>query len=303
MNAPEQIFNVANSHALATIVDASATRKIVASQDIFDEHGTKLWARGQPVSNALRQRLLERKLRQPLEACLRAEDGVTRLQLRAALIAFLESGHALVGAIDPWAELLLDEVQRLPLHAAVQLLLTAARATKPQVFDHAVRGMALAGAMRASTNPERCDVRIAMLGGLLHDLGEMYVNPQHLGGGKPLDVRGYQHVVTHPRVGELLLATMTDYPPALVRAVGEHHERLDGHGYPMRQASTTLSPLGRLLTVTEVALAISTAPTAPLMRTSFALRMIPGEFEEAWVEFFSDAAQRAGEDLDALSHE
>lgn len=300
MSAATQSFNIANPHALARIVDASTSRRIVASQDIFDERGTKLWARNQPISHSLHERLLERKLKQPLEACLRAEDGVTTVQLCEALTSFLESDHALAQAVQPWALRLLDEVQRLPLHAAVELLLTAAHATQPRVFEHAVRGMALAGALQASIDGDRFGLRVAMLGGLLHDIGEMYVNPQYLDGGQPLDVQGYRHLVTHPRTGELLLATMTDYPPALARAVGEHHERLDGNGYPMRRAGPALSPLGRLLAVTEVVLAIANAPTAPLTRASLALRMIPGEFDAVGAGFIADAAQRAGEDLDAL---
>jgi HD-GYP domain-containing protein (c-di-GMP phosphodiesterase class II) len=300
MSAFAQVFNLANPHALASIVNASATRKIVASQDIFDDGGTKLWARNQQVSQSLQLRLFERKLRHPLEMCLRAEDGVTSCDLNEALTTFLDSRHPLAKAIHPWADHLRTEIKCMPLHPSVQLLLTASHATKPQVFDHAVRGMALAGAMQASVNADQYEVRMAMLGGLLHDLGEMYLHPQYLDGSQPLDAPGYRHVVTHPRIGELLLATMTDYPAALGRAVGEHHERLDGNGYPMHRSREAMSHLGKLLSVVEVVLAITAAPTAPLTRASFALRMIPGEFDEAWCGFISQAAISAQEDVDSI---
>lgn len=301
MRAAAQVFNLANPHALSSIVSASATRKIVASQDIFDDRGTKLWSRNQQVSHSLHQRLHERKLRYPLEMCLRAEEGVTSLELGEALTSFLESSHPLVAAIQPWADHLHAEVQHLPLHAAVQLLLTTSHATKPQAFDHAVRGMALAGAMQASVSSDRYELRMAMLGGLLHDLGEMYIHPQYLDDNMPLDTSGYRHVVTHPRIGELLLASMTDYPAALARAVGEHHERLDGSGYPMRRSRDAMSALGKLLSVVEITLAITAAPTASLARVSFALRMIPTEFDESWVGFISQAATRAQEDAALVS--
>jgi hypothetical protein len=297
MGASAQVFQLANPHALATIVDASATRKIVASQDIFDAHGTKLWARDQPISHSLHQRLLERKLKQPLETCLRAEDGITPFELHEALVGFLASDHPLAQAAAPWAERLIEEVRHLPMHAAVQLLLTAAHATKPAVFDHAVRSMAVAGAIQASIRLDRFELRLAMLGGLLHDIGEMYVNPQYLDGSQALDVASYRHVVTHPRIGELLLATMTDYPPALARAVGEHHERLDGTGYPMRRQGESLSPLGRVLCATETAMGVSAARPAALSRISFALRMVIGEHDAPGVSFFASAAARAREDL------
>ncbi len=79
MNAParDDSFSTANQHALATILEASQTKSIIASRDIFDISGIKLWARDQPVSSALQRKLLDRQLRNPLETCLLAEDGVT----------------------------------------------------------------------------------------------------------------------------------------------------------------------------------------------------------------------------------
>ncbi|WP_372526729.1 HD-GYP domain-containing protein [Piscinibacter sp.] len=293
----QQWLNLPNPHALAAIIDASATRKIVASQDIVDDRGTKLWARDQPVSQSLQQRLLERKLKQPLEACLRAEDGVTTYQLCEALGEFLDSGHVLANAVGQWATPLRNEVQRLPLHAAAQLLLTAVHATRPTVYEHAIRGMALAGAMQASVGGERYDLRLALLGGLLHDLGLMYVHPQYVDHAGLLDAQDFRHVATHPRVGELLLASLTDYPPTLARAVGEHHERLDGSGYPLRRSGDAISPLGRLLCVAEATLGLAALPTAPLARASLALRMVPGEFDGVWTGFVSAAARNAAEQL------
>ena len=58
MQATAQIEGVANPHALASIMKASETCQIVAQEDILDEHDGKLWAKGQTVSRALRQRLL-----------------------------------------------------------------------------------------------------------------------------------------------------------------------------------------------------------------------------------------------------
>ena len=297
MGAEAGVFDHANPYALAAILDASTTRHIVASQDIFDDRGMKLWARNQPVSQSLQMRLLERKLRQPLESCLQADDGITTYQLHEAFEAFLGSGHALAAAVAQWGTPLREGVQHLPLHAATQLLLTTVHATKPKVFEHAIRGMALAGAMQASVGGDPHAVRLALLGGLFHDLGEMYIDPQYLDGTALLDARGFRHVATHPRIGELVLSSLTDYPVALARAIGEHHERLDGSGYPSRSSGDKTSALGRLLCVVETTLGIVAAPTAPLARASLALRLIPGEFDGAWSGFVSSAAQSAKEDL------
>jgi hypothetical protein len=291
----------ANPHALATIVEASAKRTIVASQDILDERGVKLWSRDQPVSESLQQRLLERKLKQPLEACLRAADGVTAFELHQAVEVFLASDHAIARAIQPWASRLVEEVTHVPVHSVPQLLLTAAQASKPQVFEHAVRGMALAGAMSASQGSDKYQMRLALLGGLLHDIGEMYVDPQYLDTKQPLDANGYRHLAVHPKVGSMLLSRLTDYPAALTRAIGEHHERGDGSGYPGRLMGDSLSSLGKLLAVVETTLGIASFSKAPWTHASFALRMIPGEYDGNWVGFATAAARQAKEDLEAAT--
>ncbi|MES2890069.1 MAG: HD domain-containing phosphohydrolase [Pseudomonadota bacterium] len=295
MNSASGAGITTNPHALDAIVKASATHTIVASQDIVDVRGVKLWARGQPISAELQQRLLERKLQHPMEACLQTEGGATLFTLVDDLRSLLESDNPLASVLKPWSSLLVDQAKQLPLHAVAQLLLTAAMATRPNSMPHAVMGMALSGAMVASRNLPLAEIRLAMLGGLLHDIGEVYIQPQYLDYATALDTLGHKHLMVHPRVAEMLLNTTTDYPKTLTRGIGEHHERLDRSGYPARLNSDQISTLGRVLMVMEVALGILRAPKAPLTRISFALRVVPGEFDPAWTGFLCDAARRARE--------
>ncbi|MDP1533488.1 MAG: hypothetical protein Q8L92_07885, partial [Rubrivivax sp.] len=96
-------FATANPHALASILEASQTRSIIAASDIFDNQGIKLWARDQPVSQALQRKLLDRQLRQPLESCLMAEDGVTSLTLVRSLEEQLAQDGPLQALLSPCA--------------------------------------------------------------------------------------------------------------------------------------------------------------------------------------------------------
>ncbi len=285
-----------NPHALAAMTRAAEVYPIVASQDIVDSRGVKLWARGQPVSAALQQRLLERRLQKPLEACLEAEGGVTPFSLMGDLQSLLESDHPLAPAVRVYGAVLVTQLQQMPLHPVAQLLLTTAAGARPHAVAHAVAGMALAGAMMASRHASAQEVRLAMLGGLLHDIGEVYVNPAYLDYQAPLDLIGHKHLVVHPRVAQLLLVGLTDYPKALGQAIAEHHERLDRSGYPARLSGEAVSTLGRVLAVVEATLGSMGDAHAPLTRASFALRVVPGEFDPVWTSFISEAAREAGED-------
>lgn len=291
--APATAFHTANPHALATILEASQTKSIIASRDIFDLQGIKLWARDQPVSAALQRKLLDRKLRNPLETCLMAEDGVTSQTLLAAAWQLLDGGSPLAAVLRPCAPRIMQEVAHLPLHSVAQLLLTAGQASRPESFDHAVQAMALAGALMIHQRGSTTDVRVAMLGGLLHDLGEMYIDPRfgEADADRSLDFISYQQLVVHPHVGKLLLSQLTNYPATLARAIGEHHERLDGSGYPHALQREALSPLGRLLAVVEATLAVMRGEQPCLARASVALRVVPGEFDLAWVGRIAEAAR------------
>ena len=288
-------FSSANPHALASILEAAETKRIIATRDIFDLSGIKLWARDQPVSAALQRKLLDRQLRNPLETCLMAADGVTSRTLLDALSAQLTGSSPLAEALAPDAPRLLHEVAFVPLHPVVQLLLTAGQAARPESFDHAVQAMALAGTLMIRRNAGLADVRLAMLGGLVHDLGELYIDPScgEADAERTLDLASYQQLVVHPHVGRLLVSQLTNYPAVVARAVDEHHERLDGSGYPHRLHADGLSPLGRLLAVTEAALGALRDGHASLTRASVSLRVVPGEFDGSLAGGVATAARRA----------
>lgn len=291
--AQDRIFSTANPHALATILDASQTKSIIASRDIFDISGTKLWAREQPVSQALQRKLLDRQLRRPLETCLMAEDGITAHSLVESLEASFDRAAVLSPILRPHAAKLLREVVYLPLHAVAQLLLTAGQATRPETFNHAVQAMALNGAIAIAHNSGTEDIRVAMLCGLLHDLGEMYIAPQYgeADAGSALDAQAYRHMVVHPHVGRLLLEQLTDYPGIVARAVAEHHERLDGSGYPYCLQREGICQQGRQLAITEAVLGSLRGEGPSLSRASVALRVVPGEFDLSCVGLVAQAGR------------
>jgi hypothetical protein len=292
--AEPNAFRSANPHALSIILEASETQRIIAATDIFDISGIKLWASQQPVSAELQRKLLDRKLREPLEACLIAEDGITPVKLAQALADLVHRDSPLAPLLRPHAERLAREVAHVPLHPVAQLLLTAAQSARPETFDHAVAAMALNGALMLGARGDTPELRVAMLCGLLHDLGEMYIHPHHgeADADRDLDFTSYQQLVVHPHVGHLLVRQLTNYPGSVALAVAEHHERLDGSGYPHAVAGHNLSHLGRLLAVTEAALNAMRSPYDHLLHASVALRAVPGEFDLGWVGQVSRAANR-----------
>jgi HD superfamily phosphohydrolase YqeK len=273
-------FATANPHALSVILEASETRSIIAACDIFDIQGIKLWARHRPVSRDLQQRLMDRALSQPLETCLLAEDGVSTRTLALALRDLVQNPGPLQALLKPQASALLQGVMAIRLHPVVQLLFSAVETSQAPRFAHAIEAMAMAGALMAARGGDAKQVAQAMTVGLLHDVGEMYIDPAHGEAeiGQTADVDTYRQLLVHPHIGQLLITQLTDYPKDVARAVAEHHERMDGSGFPHQLEGPQMSTLGKLLSTVEAALAALRQPGANLQHASVVLRAVPGEF-------------------------
>ena len=69
-----------------------------------------------------------------------------------------------------------------------------------------------------------------------------------------------------------------------MRAVVEHHEHLDGSGYPRGLAGNAISPLGRMLSLAEVVTAMFDGEREhPEQRVSLLLRINPRRYDAALV--------------------
>lgn len=282
--------NQVNAQVLNAILDTVRDRAVVASRDIHDERGIKLLAQHTPITPVLQQRLLSLQLRHPLESSLRFEAAPDKGQLRRAFSTLMDSDHALVPALRAWALAVDAQITSLPLDPVAHFLMSMVQTTSPQSFAHAIQAMALAGAMSARAGGNPGDMRQAMLAGLLHDIGEIYLAPALIGADDALGLDQFRQQVAHPRRGEQLLASLGHYPLALTRAIAEHHERLDGSGYPAGLAGDKVSSLGRQLCVVEATLGMLAPPGRGWARAGFALRSIPGEFDGHWMGLVTDAA-------------
>jgi HD-GYP domain-containing protein (c-di-GMP phosphodiesterase class II) len=92
---------------------------------------------------------------------------------------------------------------------------------------------------------------VLALGGLLHDMGKLSVPDSILGKPAALTDSEYDVIKHHPESGERLL-TELGFGPEIRRLVLDHHERIDGSGYPRGLADGALDLETRILAVCDV---------------------------------------------------
>jgi len=95
-------------------------------------------------------------------------------------------------------------------------------------------------------------LRTLAVGGLLHDIGKLSVPDQVLKKPGPLDKDEYAIIQRHPEHGRRLLGELGGFANGVLRLVHDHHERLDGSGYPQGLNANELDLDTRILAVCDV---------------------------------------------------
>lgn len=90
------------------------------------------------------------------------------------------------------------------------------------------------------------------VGGLLHDVGKLSVPLEILQKPGPLEDGEFAEIRKHPEAGRKLLDELGGFPETVRRLVSDHHERLDGTGYPTGLSGDELSIETRILAVCDV---------------------------------------------------
>jgi putative two-component system response regulator len=84
------------------------------------------------------------------------------------------------------------------------------------------------------------------LAGRLHDIGKIGIRESILNKPDALTADEYAHVQEHVRIGMEILAPLWHISEAL-EFIHDHHERVDGSGYPRGRAGSEISIGGRIL--------------------------------------------------------
>jgi hypothetical protein len=95
-------------------------------------------------------------------------------------------------------------------------------------------------------------LRILATGGLLHDIGKLSVPDEILKKPGSLDEAEFEVIKRHPEWGHKLLGELGGFSDGVRRLVLDHHERLDGNGYPNGRTASELDIETRILTVCDV---------------------------------------------------
>ena len=120
------------------------------------------------------------------------------------------------------------------------------------IFTHSmnVTLYALAVGMELKLNPKQLET--VGLGALMHDIGKVIVPTDILLKPGKLTEEEYMVIKMHPEEGFELLRKTPAVPLLVAHCAFQHHERLDGKGYPRGIKSTEIHDYAKIITVADV---------------------------------------------------
>lgn len=135
------------------------------------------------------------------------------------------------------------------MRAALDLL-KRLRAHHPATARHSQQVSRLALMMRDEAPDGLGAPMTVTLGGLLHDVGKLYVPLEILTAERKLGEAEFMEMQQHARRGAALLEEM-NFSDEVVAVARNHHERWSGNGYPSGLPSRHLSALSRAVAVAD----------------------------------------------------
>ncbi|MGR8933633.1 MAG: HD domain-containing phosphohydrolase [Gammaproteobacteria bacterium] len=133
----------------------------------------------------------------------------------------------------------------------------------PYTAGHQQRVAELAAAIAQAMGLPDAQVEGIRLGGMIHDIGKIYVPAEVLARPGKLSELEFKLIKTHPQVGYEIVKDIA-FPWPVAEMILQHHERLDGSGYPQGLRGNAILPEARILAVADVVEAmISYRPYRP----------------------------------------
>ncbi len=152
-------------------------------------------------------------------------------------------------AFEEVADGMLDSVLRN--HNALSCL-GRIRAKDSYLMEHSVNLAVLMSVFGKSLDLPRETMQHVAVGAMLHDIGKIMIPDEILHKPERLTAAEFEVMKQHARHSRDLLKGTPGMPELAVLVAAQHHEKMDGSGYPEGLCGDEISPFGRMAAVVDV---------------------------------------------------
>ena len=201
---------------------------------------------------------------------------------------FKHSGQADIEAGSITVEGIVESVSR---NASALMAISKLRTKDDYTFSHCINVATAAVIFARHLGYDGSALHTIGLAGFFHDLGKMEIPLEILNSPHRLTAGEFAIMRDHPSIGYKHLKNIPDISDMVIQGALEHHERLDGRGYPEGKKGDEISLTGKILAVVDVYDALSSrrvykAPMEPHSALGLLYGMRGGDFVPELVDRF-----------------
>jgi putative nucleotidyltransferase with HDIG domain len=154
-----------------------------------------------------------------------------------------------LNAITEAQELVDNMVDSLLAERHVVLHLMSETKENENIYYHSLNVAVLAMLLAKIKGLSADEIKIIGMGALFHDMGKIKIPHQILRKTTPLTTAEQHFLNLHPKYGLDFVNLVDSFPEAAKPIIEQHHELLDGSGYPKGLTAANIDPYTQLVSV------------------------------------------------------
>lgn len=171
------------------------------------------------------------------------------LQLLDAALLAAKDGRPL--PTEPLRAVVKQSMASLLRNQNALLCLAHLRDSNRYLLEHAINTSILMTVFARALKFSDTDVEALALGALWHDIGKIRVAPAILNKRGRLTAEETREMQRHVEYGLAFVQAVPGIDAMTRAAISEHHERMDGNGYPGKLRAEAISRAGRMMAIVD----------------------------------------------------
>lgn len=124
-------------------------------------------------------------------------------------------------------------------------------------FIHSLDTCIISSFLGLSAGFNEKELKDLAIGAILHDIGKLQISERIITKKGPLTEDEFNEIRKHPIYGKEMLSKNMQITDNAIKAVTQHHERIDGGGYPYNLRDNEISKYGKIVSICDVYDAVS----------------------------------------------
>lgn len=245
---------MSEDHYLKAVTGLSDTRKMVAICDVHSQSGIKLIGAGIQITSKMYDQLIQHKLLPSLDKALSMEGMLNSDAILVDVHELLERSDRLKLAAKfiNKTDSLQNIIQGIKLPAPLAFKLSVAKERYSTIYQQSLLLMITSIYLAHCEEMSHQEKESIAIAALFQNIGLLHIDPKLLEPKHVMSVEERRHLYAHPLTAFLVLKEFPETSKLIANAVLEHHERMDGSGYPRGTNSQNLSRYGQILAMAEM---------------------------------------------------